>query len=495
MTTTRTNGQISDGNPQALPQVGISVSDDRLTAYFSVRNMPEGQALSAEAVNGFLAEKGIVYGICTGEIQRYCAGRNYAQPLLCAKGNPAEDEKDAKMKYLFRTERSGAPTERADGTVDYRNLEIVQNVTKGDVLCRILPPPCGKNGTDVYGHSIPFRKCRLPLFPKGMNTLISKDRLELSAAIDGCIDYRKDAFHQDILNINQIYVIKGDVDYSCGNIDFIGTVVVRGDVLKSFSVKAGGDISVYGMVEGATLQAAGNIMIASGVNGLSGGSISAGGNVKSKYIQNAVVRCGGNIYADVLMNSNVKARQSVLLRGRKSAIIGGECCAGKQVYAKTIGTENNLKTSVTVDSPELIRALTGVSANRTQVDRLNGEIEKEHVNQRELHEKLEAAKLLSARYKHPSTITAFMDTLLQKIRSSEKLEENSKNQIEKLQAMPLESVADFNVIGYGTIFAGTKVTIGSENTTLNSDYSRMKFYMSDGKIVSGPLLPSDEKFL
>ena len=44
-----------------------------------------------------------------------------------------------------------------------------------------------------------------------------------------------------------------NVDNSTGDIDYEGDVVVNGNVLAGFTVKATGDITVSGIVEGATV--------------------------------------------------------------------------------------------------------------------------------------------------------------------------------------------------------------------------------------------------
>lgn len=44
-----------------------------------------------------------------------------------------------------------------------------------------------------------------------------------------------------------------NVDNSTGDIDYEGDVVVKGNVLAGFTVKATGDITVSGIVEGATV--------------------------------------------------------------------------------------------------------------------------------------------------------------------------------------------------------------------------------------------------
>ena len=470
------------------PELKVRVSNNKLEADLIVKNMPEGQTLSEKTVDGLLAGQGVVSGICKDNIHNYCTGKDYSQPLVCAKGTPPQDEGRAELKFMFSIEHKGLPSERADGTVDYHDLGIVQNVKKGDVLCRIIPPPPGKDGIDVFGNAVPFKKCRMPSFPTGLHTVISKDGLELSAAISGCIDCRK-----NILNVNETFVIKGDVDNSTGNIDFIGTVIVRGDVMEGFSVKAGGNIAVYGMVEGATLQAVGSITVNNGINGLSGGGISAGGDVESKYIQNAVVRAGGDVYADVIMNSNVKVRHCINMRGPKASIMGGSCCAGRQVYAKKIGTANNVRTNIVVDSKEFYDAIMGNSSSAAQTNSLKAAITKEYVRQKSLRKQMDALKqLIKQEGRSPKNVIR-MKVLLQNSRESEKRVENFSSKISEIKDATAVSAADFNVIGLKVIYAGTKITIGTESMNLSSNYNNMKFYVEDGKITSGPPLPSDEK--
>ena len=67
------------------------------------------------------------------------------------------------------------------------------------------------------------------------------------AAIDGLVTKTE----KEKLNVFPVYEVNGDVDYNIGNIDFVGTVVIRGNILTGFRVKASGDIRVTGGIEGA----------------------------------------------------------------------------------------------------------------------------------------------------------------------------------------------------------------------------------------------------
>lgn len=467
------------------PEFRVDVSGNRLLATLTVQYVPQNGQLAEEDVLAALKEKSIVFGICSDEIRTYCSAGFYKEPLVCAKGAEPQDEQKAEIKYFFRTDENGAPVEREDGTVDYHNLGLVQNVKKGDLLCRIIPS-VGKDGTDVYGHPVPFRKKRLPAFPGGKNTVASEDGLELSAGCDGCIEY-----HKNILNINQTFIVHGNVDNSSGNINFIGTVVVQGDVFDGFSVTAGGDLSIHGMVGGAELKAGGNITISNGVNAMSGGSIIAGGNIQSKYIQNAVISCGGCLFADVLMNSRVNVGDSIVMRGPKSSIIGGRCCAGKKIYAKAIGTDNYIRTDLLVDSPELAAGMAGDDAAAARIADAQKKLEEAKKNLAVLNEQLDTVQKAASGGNKSPQIELLSRTLTQRAQAAKDEAEKLEESLEDLQNAPKASLGDFCVIAMRQLFSGTRITIGGYCMNIKSDYSNTKFYINDRQIVSGPVLPSD----
>ncbi|MEG1778033.1 MAG: FapA family protein, partial [Angelakisella sp.] len=143
-----------------------------------------------------------------------------------------------------------------------------------------------------------------------------------------------------------------NVDASTGNILFVGTVHVRGDVASGFSVRAGGNITVDGVAENAVLVSGNNIVICGGVKGRGKDIVSADGSIRALYIENARVQAKGNIYADSILNSHVESLCSINLSGRNGKIIGGLCTAGETIHARQIGNDANLPTSIIVRNPD-----------------------------------------------------------------------------------------------------------------------------------------------
>ena len=466
------------------PKINVRVSDDKLTAYLNVELSKPSQTVTYDQVMACLKEQGIVYGICNDSIRDFCENKKYFLEIPCAHGIDPIDETDGQLEYLFDRNQSRLPAEREDGTVDFRDLGLVQNVSKDDVLCRILPPAPGKDGTDVFNQPVAYKKGKLPKFPSGKNTVVSEDGLTLSAAIDGCIEYKK-----TILNINEVFIVRGNVDSSSGNIDFLGSVVIKGDVLEGFSVKAGGDISVRGTVEGATLDAGGNIVISEGMNGMGRGKVQAKGNITARYFENATIQCDGDVCADVVMNCNITSGHSVRLRGRHALLVGGTCRAARQIYAKTIGSSSNVRTEVGICS----EILTHLLAKDSEETGISEKLEKEREKEETLRKQIDLlSKVISTTGRHLGKAKLMLRQLLEN-------EKNSAAQIQELEKkaaleekMKSESPADYNIIGLKVIYAGTRLLIGNFTMDLTNDYSNTKFYAGKDQIVQGPVLPSDQ---
>ena len=111
----------------------------------------------------------------------------------------------------------------------------------------------------------------------------------------------------DKVFVSDVYSVE-DVSTATGNIDYQGDVEVKGNVCENFSVKTRGNVFVQGVVEGATIEAGGNIVIARGMHGQNKGKLKAGGNVIAKFISAAQVETGGYVEAEQILNAKGKCR-------------------------------------------------------------------------------------------------------------------------------------------------------------------------------------------
>ncbi len=472
---------------QARPQFTLQVSTDNMTAYLRIKPASPDQKVSYEEVCDFLQQEGITYGICENSIHTFCQEEKFYSELICAKGVAPIDGTDGLLHYNFDTDNSLRPKEREDGTVDFRNLGLVKNIAKGEVLCSITPPGPGKEGIDIYNHVVPFKQGRLPALPSGTNTVVSDDKLSLLAAVDGCIEFLKSR-----INVNDIFIVRGDVDGTSGNIKSNGSVVVQGDVREGFSVISGQDISVRGMVEGSVLEAKGTISLSNGMNGMGKGSLKAGGNIVGKYFENVTLNSNNDIYADILMNCRATAGGSIILKGKKASLIGGSYQAGRRIFVKNIGTTGNAITHVLIQSETIASLLVAGGGEENNLDKLNLKLSAAQKALEEFQEQFQTlTQQISANgQQSPERGKLLLKASIMKKSQLSEAVEQIKKQIKDLEEKTA-SLVDFNIVGLGIIYPGTKMSIGPHTTNIQNEYSNTKFYADPERIVFGPVLPSD----
>ena len=96
------------------------------------------------------------------------------------------------------------------------------------------------------------------------------------------------------------------VDLTTGNINFEGSLQVRGDISATMEVRVTGDVVVNGTMEAALVEAGGNVTVKGGIIGMaeamqdaSGPARTAhivcGGELKARFIENAIISAGQNV--------------------------------------------------------------------------------------------------------------------------------------------------------------------------------------------------------
>jgi uncharacterized protein (DUF342 family) len=88
-----------------------------------------------------LAKQKISYNVDTDRLKDLEKKPIYQENILVATGVPPVNGIDGKADFKIRLGKSELkPKTNEDGTVNYRELDLVENVSKGQVLCVITPP-------------------------------------------------------------------------------------------------------------------------------------------------------------------------------------------------------------------------------------------------------------------------------------------------------------------------------------------------------------------
>ncbi|MBQ9633176.1 MAG: DUF342 domain-containing protein, partial [Lachnospiraceae bacterium] len=325
-------------------EMNLKISLDRMKV--TCRFMPPSVGGNLMTTRDILAElegKGVIYGVDVDAIMDFLANRQYAWDYVFDKGDAPIQGKDAKIEYFFNTNPDLRPKYNDDGSVDYRDLNTINNVEEGALLARLIPAEPGESGKDVRGNVVVTRSVNNNHLRYGKNVRISDDKNELYAMTNG---------HVKLVDgqvfVSDVYTVANDVDNSTGNIEFTGNVHIKGNVRGGFSVIARGDIVVDGVVEDALIQAGGQVIIKQGIHGMHKGIIDAEGNVITQFIENATIFSGGYIESGSILDSEVNASKDVIVNDKKGFIAGGIIRAGGKVESHTLGSSMGANTRVEV---------------------------------------------------------------------------------------------------------------------------------------------------
>jgi hypothetical protein len=207
-------------------------------------------------------------------------------------------------------------------------------------LARIKAEIPGKPGIRIDNETLsprPVKKVSIPT--AGCNVSVFKDKniYTYTAMASG---HARMVFNE--MQVNPDYIIPGDLDYTKGNIDFVGNVEVMGTVKSGFKIIAGGDVIVRGDVESdVIIQAKKDITVKNNINcGKNSGKIVAGGNVNAFRVVNSVIHAEGDVFIrDQIMES------AIYCDGKFSStwgkIVGSEIEAVSGIHVNTVGLDNS----------------------------------------------------------------------------------------------------------------------------------------------------------
>lgn len=453
--------------------IRISVSEDKLIAYLLLSNVDDSFTVTAGQLEDLAKTNHIIYGLNLPLLAQIAADPKsfFHQKIAIASGTQSVAGQNGYIKFIFDLDEDDKkPLELDDGRVDYKEVVSLHNVRKGQLIGQRFLATEGLPGRAVTGEPLATKAGKEAIFKLGKNVVMDAEQMNLYSAIDGMI-VRTD---RDKINVFPIYEINGNVDYNIGNIDFIGTVVVRGNVLPGFKIRAAGDIRVTGGVEAAELEADGSIDISAGIVGQNKAHIKAGKSVKSSFIQDATVEVGEELtVSQSIMHSTIRAGKAVRCNGSKGLIVGGTVQAGECVTARTIGNSMSTATVVEVGVlPEL----------RNEMITLSSQLKVYIENMDKTDKALSMLDQLAAVGQLSPDKVAMRIKLNHTKKQAVEEQHTIKERILEIEKS-LEDSENAKVEILSTVYGGTKIVIGRYTKFIKDPTNRMTFRLSEGDIT------------
>ena len=460
-------------NAQAI----VSISEDRQKAFVTLTEpIGDGKPISsAQLVLDALKASGVVYGIDKSAIEAIVKLPQYGKKEEIARAKLPQNGQNAEINYLFPITSEAKPKILPNGSVDFKQLDLIKNVNAGDPVCSKTPATEGIPGIDVMGGIInPIPGKDVPL-PVGRNTEESENGLEILAKISGQVDLLNRR-----VTVMNVYDIPENVDYNTGNIKFVGNVTIGGDVCTGFSVYSEGNVLVKGCVDGGVVEAEGNVTVINGFNGHDDGKITCGGDLRCKYLQNANVDVGKNLEATSCVNSNIRVGGSAKFIGSQAVILASHVVAGEYIEALNIGSKGSSTGSVLEVgiNPRIVKSADDIHA---EISRINKTIES-------LNQLITLYKQLQKQNRLPEEKKAELVKLTATVKAAEENLLNLNAELEDVEQNS-QSLGFGTVKALGTVYSGTKIVIGPEQKVITSDCQFAKFTREKDGIHLSPAQP------
>ena len=454
--------------------IAVDISKDEMSGTLTVSPPAmSGQEASFDAIRKCCLQQGILADcILEDKIREFVDTPVYNTPFEICHAVLPQDGHDAYVSYNFETDPKKLKPKISEdsGNINFKQLNQIQNVIAGQPLATKVPAEKGKGGKTLLGRWLDAKDGKDIVVQLGANTEFDRDGITIKATIDG-----------EVMLVNNKVTVEpvkylDAVNIKTGDIKFVGTVIIKGDVEEGYRVEAT-NIEVNGIVEKSHLEATGNIVVSQGIFGKGEGYIKAGKSLWAKFINETTVEVEENVVVNEnIMNSYVTAMKNIVVRGKKSQIVGGHLLATEEICAKKIGSSGGVETILEVGiDPRAKKRLEELqkmqSKNTTEYEKLDLDVQNLE-QQKKLRKKLPQDK--------EDKLNEFKEKISQIYQELEQI----NDEIATIQAHLRELKAIGKVKVEDTCYAGVKIYIRDALDEVKMDCKKTTFFYDDASKLS-----------
>ena len=322
----------------------ISVTPQKATLKIGEGFRLRGKKLTLPLLKFYLKRHGVVHGILMDQLEKIVTGQIFEQYIDVAVASEPVKGANARIEMKIELAPELKPKQREDGSVDYRSIQTFTTVKRGELIAEKIPAQKGTPGMTVNGDPIDPKDGDDIALPNGENTSVSDDGLKVFAEATGIL-----FMENKTLRIMELLQINSDVDFSVGNIDYAGDVLVTGNVQPGFTVAAEGSIHIKGGVEAAkVISRNGQVAIDKGVVGKGDTLIEGKKGILVGFAQDTELRTDGALIFDkYLLHCNVQCL-SAESRSSPGSVVGGEMRSETTIIVRQVGNESGVATKVMI---------------------------------------------------------------------------------------------------------------------------------------------------
>lgn len=448
-----------DEEEEPYARLIVEMPRDKMKATIKYDTRDGARLPTKEMVMAALNDAGVVYGINEDAIE---IGIRSLTPFVAAEGLLPIPGENAYIDRKFDLGIQGKPVVDEYDKVDYKDLNLFVLAKENQTLAIRIPQTKGTPGKNILGEPVPAQNGRPCPMPEGKNTKVVGEH-RLIATVNGQIVDKGSR-----ISVDPRLEIKGGVGVQTGDIEFDGTVQIKGDVEQGFKVKATGDIEIKGSVNGAEVTGR-NVYISGGITGADRAKVYAEHDVRTAFAENALIEAGNDIFiADIALHSQIRAGKRLIMEDKHGQITGGHAVAGEMVSVKVIGNSSFVVTKVSVGvAPNLQKEYQALRKTyKESKKRLT------HIMQTlNTLSKIDINKLPPSRVESINALTRSQFPLAGQIKRDEK-------RILEIEEQ-LVNMKNGKIRVSGTIYPGTRLSVNNILKSIQSEYKHCSIALND----------------
>jgi uncharacterized protein (DUF342 family) len=281
--------------------------------------------------------------------------------LCVASGTPPRQPVDGRIVWSADYFNPGFEVDNDTGRINFRRRIGNRNVAEGQLLATIVQPVKGENGIDLLGNVVRVRQPRRSRIRVGENVEADSEGLNFFATLTGRIRW-----HRELLSVDEVYEIDGDLGLETGDVSHHGAVLVHGDVLQGSRLEAVGDVEVLGTIEGAHVQTGGALHVHGGITGNDHTRIVAAGGIQARFILDAHIQAGGDVTVEnEVIHANISTRGALYVPAGR--LVGGEINALGGVDAGQLGSPAAVPTHIIAGEDHTLEGQIAILRNKLRL--------------------------------------------------------------------------------------------------------------------------------
>ncbi len=459
-------------------RVELFLSEDKLLAGMVLHGAQgRGKAMDRNGINEALKKAKVSRGLLEDVLEKLTSQELHKELLntsqvyctVIAYGESFHNGEDARIEMLVPSASDRRPQQLDSGRVDFFEKGDFPFVAPDTPLVRRYPATKGKSGWTVTGKTLKARDgkdLQVTLKDATVKVAEADENLYLSTVSGMPVITERGVHVEELLKLDK-------VDLDTGHVRFKGSIEITGDVRDEMEIIASGDIKIGGVVDAATIKAAGNIEILGGVIGHKDAKTSrkarlfAKCNISVRFAHEAVLEAQQDILVgNQVMHSELTAGGSITIQGKGQAV-GGKLKAVDKIEANTTGAFAFVETRLEVgECQQLQDQYTHLMDQMAHLDEQKYQLMEIARNLRakgreELNKKkpalVKAKEQIQSKYEHLNAQISEVEEALQRYYSA-------------------------RVIVHRKAFPGTLIFIAGQRFDVNKELEHVTFILQDDRI-------------